>query len=107
VLVGINPLSDIIFASAYKTYVGFSARCFTSGLKEALVDGLINSIPPFNSVNDYISKPELMQDPKTLLTISSLPLKTGEANLAVDFSGFSTNRFVRWFNRRHRRETDN
>ncbi|MBV9453435.1 MAG: hypothetical protein JOZ19_04865 [Rubrobacter sp.] len=100
VLVGINPLSDMIFASAYKIYVGFSTRRFTSDLKEAFVDGLINSIPQFNSVNRYISKPEHMEGLRTLVTISSLPLKTVETDFAVDSSGFNTSRFVRWFNRR-------
>ena len=30
-----------------------------------------------------------------------------ETNFAVDSSGFSTCRFVRWFNKKHGRETDN
>ncbi len=29
------PLSDMLFASVYKVYVGFSARRFTSDLREA------------------------------------------------------------------------
>lgn len=37
----------------------------------------------------------------------SLPLKSIETDFAVDSSGFSTCRFVRWFNKKHGRETDN
>ncbi len=101
------PLSDMIFAAAYKVYVGFSARRFTCDLKEAFVDGLINSIPHFNSVNRYIANPELTKPLKALVTASSLPLKAVETDFAVDSSGFSTSRFVRWFNRKYGRETDN
>jgi transposase len=36
-----------------------------------------------------------------------LPLKAVEVDFAVDSSGFSTSRFVRWFNRKYGRETDN
>jgi hypothetical protein len=35
------------------------------------------------------------------------PLKAIETSFAIDSSGFSTCRFVRWFNKKHRRETDN
>jgi transposase len=42
-----------------------------------------------------------------LVTLSSLPLKGIENNFAVDSSGFSTCRFVRWFNKKYGREMDN
>jgi transposase len=41
------------------------------------------------------------------VTLSSLPLKGIENNFAVDSSGFSTCRFVRWFNKKYGREIDN
>jgi transposase len=101
------PLSDMLFASVYKTYAGFSARRFTCDLKEAFVGGLINRVPHFNSVNRYIANPELTDPLKALVTASSLPLKVVETDFAVDSSGFSTSRFVRWFNRKYGREVDN
>jgi transposase len=36
-----------------------------------------------------------------------LPLKAVETDFAVDSSGFSTSRFVRWYNKKYGRETDN
>ena len=33
------PLSDMLFASAYKVYVGFSSRRFTTDLRDAFVGG--------------------------------------------------------------------
>jgi transposase len=36
-----------------------------------------------------------------------LPLKAVETDFAADSSGFSTSRYVRWFNKKYGRETDN
>jgi transposase len=101
------PLSDMLFASAYKVYVGFSSRRFTTDLRDAFVGGHINSTPHFNSVSNYLAKPELTDTLKALITVSSLPLKVVETDFAVDSSGFSTSRFVRWFNKKYGREVDN
>lgn len=53
------PLSDMIFAAAYKVYVGFSSRRFTTDLRDAFVGGFIDSTPHFNSVSRYLANPEL------------------------------------------------
>lgn len=97
----------MLFASVYKVYVGFSSRRFTSGLRDALVDGHVNSTPHFNSVSRYLSDPALTDVLKDLITASSLPLKAIEADFAVNSSGFSRCRCMRWFNRKYGRETDN
>ena len=101
------PLSDMVFAAAYKVYVGFSARRFTCDLKDAYANGLIGNTPHFNSVNRYIANPELTEPLKALVSLSSLPLKTVETDFAVDSSGFSTSRFIRWFNKKYGKEVDN
>jgi transposase len=100
------PLSDMLFAAAYKVYVGFSARRFTSDLKDAHLRGLIGNAAHFNSVNRYMANPELTDALKSLVTMSSLPLKAAESDFAVDSSGFSTSRFVRWYNKKYGREVD-
>ncbi len=41
------------------------------------------------------------------MSVSSLPLKAVETDFAVDSSGFSTCRFVRWYNKKYGREIDN
>jgi transposase len=97
----------MLFAAAYKVYVGFSARQFTCDLKEAYISGLIGNAPHFNSVNRYIANPELTEPLKALVSLSSLPLKAVETDFAVDSSGFSTSRFVRWFNKKYGKEVDN
>jgi transposase len=101
------PLSDMLFASVFKVYVRFSSRRFTSDLRDAYTAGLIDSRPHFNSVSNYLSSPELTGILKELITASSLPLKAVESDFAVDSSGFSTCRYVRWFNKKYGRETDN
>lgn len=101
------PLKDMVFAAAYKVYIGFSSRRFTSDLRKAFVDGQVNSTPHFNSVNNYLANPDLTEILKGLVTLSSLPLKAVETNFAVDSSGFSTSRFIRWYNKKYGKEVDN
>jgi hypothetical protein len=88
------PLADMLFASAYKVYTGFSSRRFTSDLRDAKIDGLVNSTPHFNSVTNYLSDPDMTPILKHLIAVSSLPLKAIETNFAVDSSGFTTSRFI-------------
>lgn len=94
------PLADMIFASVYKVYVGFSARRFTTDLREAYASGLIDSTPYFNSVNRYMAKRQLTEPLKELIAVSSLPLKAVETDFVVDASGFSTGRYVKWVDKR-------
>jgi len=101
------PLADMIFASAYKVYTGFSSRRFTSDLRDANTDGLVASTPHFNSVTNYLADPNMTPILKHLVMVSSLPLKAVETEFAVDSSGFTTPRFIRWFNKKYGKETDN
>ncbi len=101
------PMSDMVFASAFKVYTMFSARRFTSDLRGAYADGLVATTPHFNSVCNYMADPKLTPILKSLVAASSLPLKAVETDFAVDSSGFSTCRFVRWFNKKYGRELDN
>lgn len=100
-------LADMLFAVTLKVYVGFSSRRFATDLKAAHANGLVSRAPHFNSVSNYLAKPELTDTLKNLVTLSSLPLKAIETDFAVDSSGFSTSRFVRWFNKKYGHETDN
>ena len=101
------PLSDMLFACAYKVYTGFSSRRFTSDLRNAEENGLIVSKPHFNSVSNYLADPSLTPLLKHLIAVSSLPLKAVETEFAIDSSGFTTSRFIRWFNKKHGRQIDN
>jgi transposase len=95
------PLSDMTFASVFKVYCGFSSRRFTTDLRDAFVAGHIDSTPHFNSVSNYLAKPELTDILKELVVLSSLPLKAVETDFAVDASGFSDSRYARWFDKKY------
>ena len=101
------PLRDMSFATIYKVYSRFSSRRFTSDLRAAHQAGAIGNLPCFNSVTVYMRNPALTPVLKSLIVASSLPLKAIETDFAVDSSGFSTSRFVKWFNKKYGRETDN
>ena len=100
-------LNDMVFACIYKVYEGFSSRRFMSDLHEVETQAHINKAAHFNSVSRYLANPALTDLLTQLVTVSSLPLKGIENNFAVDSSGFSTCRFVRWFNKKYGREIDN
>ena len=100
-------LKDMVFACVYKVYEGFSSRRFMSDLREVQAQEHIGKAAHFNSVSRYLATPALTDLLTQLVTASSLPLKGIENNFAVDSSGFSTCRFVRWFNKKYGREIDN
>jgi hypothetical protein len=100
------PLADMIFATTYKVYAGFSARRFTTDLREAYASGLIDSTPHFNSVNRSMAKRQLTEPLKELVAVSSLPLKAVETDFVVDASGFSTGRYERWYSRQYGKVTN-
>lgn len=91
------PLSDIIFSATFKTYSTVSGRRFVSDLREAKAKGYLSKMPSYNSIFDYLKMESLTPYLKHLIAESSLPLKSLETAFAVDSSGFSTTRFVRWF----------
>lgn len=95
------PLSDMAFASAFKVYSRFSSRRFSSDLREAEKRGLIQRAPHFNSVSNYLASPTLTPVLQDLITTSSLPLRALESDFAADSLGFTTSRFVRWFDTKH------
>ena len=100
------PLSDMTFGAVYKVYSRLSSRRFTSDLRDAEARGLVAYAPHFNSISNYMSNPVLTPVLRDLIAVSSLPLKTVETDFAVDSSGFSTSRFIRWFNKKYGREID-
>jgi len=91
------PLADVLFAVTFKVYSGMSARRFASDMRDALQKGYVSKLPSFNSIFDYLQMPELTAYLKYLIAESAQPLKSIEDSFAVDSSGFSTTRFVRWF----------
>jgi transposase len=102
-----QPLGDLIFCAAFKVYSRLSGRRFTSDLEDAHSKGYISKVPHYNTIFKYLDRGDLTPIIREFITLSSLPLKTIETDFAVDSSGFSTNRFVRWYNAKYGREVDN
>src|SRR3990167_2401391 len=101
------PMADMVFATTFKVFSGFSLRRFTSDLQEAQDNGIIARTPSYSSVSNYFDNPELTPILKQLIITTSLPLKSVETQFAIDSSGFGTSRFVRWYNKKFGREMDN
>ena len=98
------PMSDMMFAAAYKVYSQVSSRRFMTDLKEAHIRRYISKLPCYNSVNNYIDMSEVTPYLQWLIIQSSLPLKAIEKDCAIDSSGFSTGQYVRWFDEKYGKE---
>ena len=91
------PVSDMVYTAVAKVYGGFSARRFDSDVRQAHRRGFITAPPSFNTVNRYISNPDLTPIIRQLIERSAAPIGLVESNFAADSSGFSTCRFDRWY----------
>jgi transposase len=98
-------LSDAIFAACFKVYSTFSGRRFMSDMRAAHEKGYTTKPVHFNSIAKALENPDLFPILKALVIESSLPLKTVETEFAVDSSGFSACRFVKWFDEKYGKES--
>jgi transposase/predicted nucleic acid-binding Zn finger protein len=95
-------LRDSVFAAVFKIYSTVSCRRFTCDLKDAQEKGFVDDAPHYNSIFRCLESAELTPILEAMITESSLPLKTVEVDFAVDSSGFSTSRFIRWYDAKYR-----
>jgi transposase len=98
------PVSDMAFAAVSKVYAGLSARRFDSDVREYAAKGHTAQDPHFNSVLRYLRSPEMTPVLRSLVELSALPLKAVESDFAADSTGFSTCRFVRWYDHKWGKE---
>jgi transposase len=99
-------LQDVVFGAAFKVYSTVSTRRCMSDLQDAQDKGYISKAPHYNTIIKYLEMPALTPILKELIVQSSLPLKAVETDFAVDASGFSTSRFIRWYDHRYGGERD-
>jgi hypothetical protein len=90
------PLRDRLFSACLKVYSGDSARRFSGELQEACEAGFIRQTPHFNSVLNVLDDKETTPVLKDLVRVSALPLSKVETKIAIDSTGFSSCKFVRW-----------
>ena len=91
------PFSDMLFGSIMKVYTGFSLRRFMSDMQIAQSMGLVEVVPSYSTISNFMNREEIKVILDTLIKTSALPLKEVETAFAIDSSGFSTSRFARWF----------
>lgn len=97
------PIKDMLFSAIFKVYSTFSGRRFMSDLREANERGYIWKTPHYNSIFRYLESDALTPILQSMVKQSSLPLASVEVDFAVDSSGFSTSKFVRWFDHKYGR----
>lgn len=91
-------LSNLVFCAGLKVYSTFSGRRNMSDLREAQEKGYISKAVHYNTISKYLERKSLTPVLRELITQSSLPLQSVEpGDFAVDSTGLSTGRFVRWF----------
>jgi transposase len=95
------PTADVVFAMAFKVYSTLSARRFTCDLEDARDKGHVSEAIHYNSLSRAFESPELTPILRDLITRSSLPLRVIETTFAPDSTGFSTSRFIRWFDEKY------
>jgi transposase len=94
-------IRDSIFAMAFKVYSTFSTRRFNCDLADAHEKGyLVNTVPSMK-ICEFLQNEALTPILHGLIVQSSLPLCTVETTFAPDSTGFSTSRFVRWYDEKY------
>jgi len=95
------PLSDAVFSAVFKVYSTFSGRRFMTDLRGAHAAGFIGRLPSYASLFTCLESEAVTPILHRLIVESSRPLKAVEVDFAVDGSGFTSSRFVRWYDHRY------
>jgi transposase len=92
---------DAVFAMAFKVYSTFSSRRFSCDLADAHAKGYVTRVISGIKVCAFFENPDLTPVLHDLIVRSSLPLRAVETVFAPDSTGFSTSRFVRWYDEKY------
>jgi transposase len=96
-----TPLRDQVFAAVFKVYCLLSSRRFGSDLRDVQDKGYVSPTIHPNTVSAYLDRVELTPVLHALIVRSAMPLKAIETTFAVDSSGFSASKFVRWYDEKY------
>jgi transposase len=86
---------------AFKVYSTVSSRRFHCDLAYAHERRYLCNPVPGMKVNAFFENDAFTPILSRLIVTTSLPLKTVETKFATDSSGFSTSRFVRWYDEKY------
>lgn len=99
------PMADAVFSIVFKVYSTHSGRRFVSDLCESRASGYIGRVPHYNSIFNYLEDASLYPILMDLIEQAALPLRSVESNFAVDSTGFTACRFVRWYDVKYNKFT--
>jgi transposase len=92
---------DQLFSVCFKVYSTLSHRRFGCDLADAHAAGYLTRSLHYNKVPCFFEDPALTPHLLALIGQSSAPLAAVETDFAVDSSGFSTSKFVRWYDEKY------
>jgi hypothetical protein len=95
------PLRDSVFASTFKIYSTVSSRRFACDLADAHERGYLSRPVHCNKVNKFLEDKAVTPILTAMVSHSALPLKAIEREFAVDSSGFTSSKFVRWYDEKY------
>lgn len=93
--------ADAAFAAIFKVYSTMSARRFMGDMTTAKEEGHVSKIPAFNTILDWFDTDEATAVLEDFVTQSALPLAGVEDSFAIDATGFSGCRYVRWYDEKY------
>jgi len=95
------PLADQLFSICFKVYSTVSSRRFNCDLQDAHERGHTSRPIHPSKLRAFMAGEELTPFLKAMIVRSSLPLRAIETDFAVDSTGFSTSKFVRWYDEKY------
>ena len=96
-----HSTKDAVFSMAFKVYSTFSARRFSSDLREAHRRGYLSRPVPGMKVCGFMEDPDYAPLLKGLIAWSARPLRSVETDFAIDSTGFSTCKFETWYDQKY------
>jgi transposase len=97
-------LSDAVYGMTMKVYTGMSGRRATTDIKACAEAGHMAKTPRFNTLFEYMERPEMTALLTKLIEDSAAPLASIETKFAVDSTGFGTCTYRRWFDAKYGHE---
>jgi transposase len=94
-------LCDRLFSVIFKVYSTIASRRFDCDLADAHAAGYLTRKPHWNRVNAFLESESLTATLQSLVAQSSTPLRAIESDFAVDSTGFSVARHVRWVDEKY------
>jgi transposase len=94
-------MADRAVACALKVFTTVSGRRASTDMRDAKDKGHLSHSPHYSAVFRYLEDPAMTPILRGLIAASARPLRSIEVDFVIDSTGFSTSRFVRWFDHKY------